>query len=52
MERIHFLMLHLSDVLFRILYIAAKLLMAGEEQKRFTEQEMIIVRFIRMIICL
>ena len=31
----------LSDVLYRILCIAVKLLIAGEEQKRFTEQEQI-----------
>ena len=42
-------MLRLSDVLYRILFIAERLLMAGEEQKRFMEQEMIIVRFIKTL---
>ena len=32
-------MLRLSDVLYRIMFIAERLLMAGEEQKRFMEQE-------------
>ena len=51
MVKIRYLMLLLSEGLYRIRFIVAKSLMAGDGQKRFMVQEMSIGRLRKTITC-